>query len=106
LLWGLVAVAVIGAPLVEEIVFRGLLQTALRHARIVLRRWGVIVVASAVFTGIHVGAADWHAMPALFVLSLGLGFLYERTGSLWAPILMHALFNASQIALTLLLTPA
>ena len=51
-------------------------------------------------------AADWHALPALFVLSLGLGWLYERTGSLWAVMLMHALFNASQITFTLLMPPS
>ncbi len=44
------------------------------------------------------GGVPWQALPTLFVLSLALGYVYERTGWLWAPILVHALFNATNIA--------
>ncbi len=37
----------------------------------------------------------------LALLSLGLGALYERTGNLWAAILMHAAFNGVQMILFL-----
>jgi membrane protease YdiL (CAAX protease family) len=40
-------------------------------------------------------------MPPLFVLAVCFGYVYERTGKLWAPILMHALFNATSITLAL-----
>jgi membrane protease YdiL (CAAX protease family) len=43
-------------------------------------------------------------MPGLLILAVILCLLYERTGSLWAPITMHALFNAATIA-TLILWP-
>ena len=34
------------------------------------------------------------SIPAIFVLSLALGYLYEKTGSLVCTIAMHATFNA------------
>jgi len=40
-----------------------------------------------------------HALIGLFVFGLGLGWAYERTGRLWAPIAMHALFNAGNLML-------
>ena len=44
-----------------------------------------------VFAALH--APQWPAPIPLFVLALGLGIVYERTGSLLAPICMHAVFN-------------
>jgi membrane protease YdiL (CAAX protease family) len=43
--------------------------------------------------------APWHALAALFVLSLGFGWVYEKTGRLEAAVTMHALFNAANVAL-------
>jgi len=42
------------------------------------------------------------AAGGLFVLALALTIVYESTASLWAPILMHALFNALTVMTTLL----
>ena len=39
---------------------------------------------------VHSDLAHW---PALFVLALGLGYAYEKSGSLFRPIFMHAMFN-------------
>ncbi len=50
-----------------------------------------IVLSSMIFAGLH--ADQWPAPIALFLLALGLGYVYERTGSLLAPICMHAVFN-------------
>jgi membrane protease YdiL (CAAX protease family) len=36
--------------------------------------------------------------PSLFVLALGLGYTYEKSGSLLRPIFMHALFNGINVA--------
>jgi membrane protease YdiL (CAAX protease family) len=33
-------------------------------------------------------------MPAIFILSLCLGAVYERTNNLWMPLGMHIAFNA------------
>ncbi|MAE63919.1 MAG: hypothetical protein CMJ18_06565 [Phycisphaeraceae bacterium] len=85
--------AVIAAPLIEEIVYRGLFQTVLLAQDGVSHRWSVILIASVVFTLVH-ATLPWQVLPQLFVLSLLLGWLYERTGSLWPSILVHVLFNA------------
>jgi membrane protease YdiL (CAAX protease family) len=93
----LVVLAVLAAPVLEEVMYRGLLQEAL--IQLGLKRWPAIALTSVAFAAAHVGAADHHVLPALFVLSLALGWAYEKTGRLWAPILMHALFNAGNFAL-------
>ncbi|MHC4947932.1 MAG: lysostaphin resistance A-like protein [Planctomycetota bacterium] len=90
---------VVAAPLVEEVMYRGLVQEALRRAG--LGPWPAVVAASAVFTLMHVGSIAPHALVALFVLSLGLGWIYERTGRLAAPIALHALFNAGNLLVAL-----
>jgi membrane protease YdiL (CAAX protease family) len=55
------------------------------------RAGAAIVLTSLIFAALH--AAQWPAPIPLFVLALGLGVVYQRTGSLLAPICMHALFN-------------
>jgi hypothetical protein len=91
--------AIVLAPLFEELLFRGHIQTAILHTfsrsgRSPLIRWLAILLASVIFTISH--SEGW-MMPPIFVLSLCLGYAYERTGSLWVPMLMHAAFNATNI---------
>jgi membrane protease YdiL (CAAX protease family) len=88
-----IILAVVVAPLVEEILFRGLLQTMIRSY--LNRPWLVIMITSVLFARVHQNAEHW---PALFVLAMGLGYAYEKSGSLWQPIFMHALFNGLTIA--------
>lgn len=80
-------VAVVLAPLVEEVVFRGMLLSSLRPR---VGDLSAIVVSSLVFAAVHVLP---FAMPPIFLLSVGLGWLYVRTDSLWTPIAAHAVFN-------------
>ncbi len=94
-----IAGATVLAPVAEEVLFRGLLQSGV--LRLTGRAWPAIVVTSAAFAAVHIGVAEWHALGALFVLGVCLGVAYERTGRLWIPITMHALFNAANIALAL-----
>ncbi len=91
-------------PLLEEVLYRGILQRTL--TALDLGGWTGIVITSVVFVTMHVGAARWHALPALFVLSLGFGWVYERTGRLAAPIAMHIMFNALNLALAWLTVDA
>ncbi len=91
--------AVVLAPVLEELVYRGLLQTVLLGLVGPGGRWLVLVVAAAVFSVVHVGAVHWMQLPVLFVLGLLLGGLYERTGSLVVPIVVHMVFNAVSTAL-------
>jgi membrane protease YdiL (CAAX protease family) len=53
--------------------------------------WNAIVVTSLFFAAVH--AAQWPAPIPIFVLSLVLGTIYYRTGSLIASICMHGAFN-------------
>jgi membrane protease YdiL (CAAX protease family) len=107
-------VAILVAPVLEEMLFRGLVQTTLRslfemrysinvnpesdikHPE--LRIWLAIVVSSAFFALMHANAGHW---PALFVLGICMGYAYEKSGSLLRPIFIHALFNATTILATL-----
>jgi membrane protease YdiL (CAAX protease family) len=60
--------------------------------------WPAVVLTSLFFAIVHL--PQWPAPIALFVLSLALGTVYQRTGSLIASIFMHATFNGlSTIAL-------
>ncbi|MBX6313396.1 MAG: CPBP family intramembrane metalloprotease [Isosphaeraceae bacterium] len=54
------------------------------------------LLTSLLFAAVHF--AQWPAPIPLFLLALGLGYLYQRTGSLVAPIAMHASFNGISTA--------
>ena len=88
------------APIVEEILFRGLLFGALRPYNRVLA-W---IISVAAFCLYHVWqyALDDPALllSALLYLpgSLAFNFAYERGGSLWPPILYHALINLMAVS--------
>jgi membrane protease YdiL (CAAX protease family) len=102
--WGAIGAVVIGAPLVEEFIYRGCLQSALDRAcrgfAIAPRAWPV-VITSLIFMAAHATIAEPRALVTLFALSLTFGAAYRRTGSLAAPFVMHALFNAANIAMAL-----
>ncbi len=96
----IIFLAVVIAPLVEEMLFRGMIQTTLRSY--IRRPWPAIIITSILFASVHVNATHW---PALFALAMGLGYSYERSGSLFRPIFMHALFNGLTIAAALAESP-
>lgn len=87
------------APIMEEVLYRGLLQRTM--VQIGLQRWWAIVFTSLGFALMHGGVAEPYALPALFVLSLAFGWAYEKTGRLSASITMHSLFNAANLAMAL-----
>ncbi len=89
----LIASALVLAPLVEEFLFRGLLQPALTAWS--RRPWLVIVVCGAAFGLFHHPLT--HVEPALTVFGVFLGFLYAKTGSLTLVILTHAIFNGKTL---------
>ncbi len=93
--WGWRVAAVVSAallaPLAEELFYRGLVQSWVRK-RLGGRPWPAVLITSAAFAACHYNQLQ--AVPGLFLLSVGLGYVYERTGRLAAPILMHGLFNA------------
>jgi len=83
------------APVFEEMLFRGILQSVMRG--LTTRPWEAIVITSVVFALSH---PHTH-LPALFALSCCMGYAYEKSGSLLRPILIHALFNAASITAAL-----
>ena len=81
-------------PLIEEILFRGYLQSWCQQ------RWGLkssIFFTAIVFTFFHyemsLGLGNVEILSALFVMALFLSYLKEKYQSLWAPIALHASFN-------------
>jgi membrane protease YdiL (CAAX protease family) len=91
----IVIFAIVFAPVCEELFFRGFAYPALKQ------RWGTwaaLTTVSAAFAVIHLHLPS---VGPLFALAVGLGLSYELTGSLLAPITMHALFNATNVAVLL-----
>ncbi len=82
-------------PILEEILFRGFLQTFLRSW---CTRWGSLLITACIFSLVHFGIAqeisNFTILSALFPLSILLGYLYEREQNLWAPIGLHIVFNS------------
>jgi membrane protease YdiL (CAAX protease family) len=97
-LWVIGFLVIVPGPILEEILYRGVLQRAVRA--LVHDRWLGIVGTSLIFSVMHADVAQPQAVAGIFVLSLGFGWAYERTGRLIAPIVMHMLFNAANVALT------
>ncbi|HWE04557.1 MAG TPA: type II CAAX endopeptidase family protein [Tepidisphaeraceae bacterium] len=126
--WILVFGAAVVAPLWEEFLFRGHIQTLLKRGLVTLssprlpgmegfagyapmnvpinpnpipfaeivdpppvwQTWLAIVLTSVLFAMMH---PMW-MRPPIFILSLGLGYCYERTGNLWTNMTVHCLFNS------------
>ena len=82
------AYGVIGAPILEELLFRGFIQPPM-VARFGLT--GGIVLTSVVFGLAHV-AAPWAVVPTAVVGGVA-GWLRYRTGNLGTSIVFHAVYN-------------
>ena len=94
------AMVILIAPIMEEVLYRGLVQRTL--VQVGLPRWWAIILTSLAFALMHMRIVDIYVLPALFVLSLGFGWAYEKTGRISASITMHILFNAANLAVALL----
>ena len=88
-------------PLLEELVFRGLLQGQLLRLTEQgggPRRIGPVSWANGLttlaFVAVHLGAQPWPWALAVAAPSLVLGHLRERLGSVWPAVLLHAVYNA------------
>lgn len=93
----LVFVGLVALPaIVEELLFRGFLFTRLRKALSFV--WTTVVV-SLVFGALHLqlggGSAPlWSVMVDTAILSIVLCYVREKTGSIWAGVLIHGLKNS------------
>lgn len=84
-------VVIFCAPLLEELIFRGYLFKAWRHSRLGLS--GTLLLTSGLFTALHISQYNWMILAMIFVLSIILGLAREKSGSLWVPIILHAINN-------------
>ena len=96
----LVTAAVL-APISEEIIFRGVMVTAWARTS---PAWSAILRSAVLFAGVHIlttsGDSFGPAATLAFVIAatrlpvaIGLGWVYLRSGTIWASIGMHAAFN-------------
>ncbi len=92
----IVIATVIMAPIVEEIVFRGLIYTRLKKGMPAI----VAVILSSAFFGLAHGQWLWMLYTAVF--GMVLVWVYERTKSLFASMLLHFGYNLCSVLLSLL----
>ncbi len=86
--------AVVAAPLCEEFIFRGLVFGGLRRS---MGMAPAIVMSAALFAIVHPPVS----MAPVFVLGLVTAYAYERSRSLLAPVLVHAVYNGALLVLQL-----
>ena len=90
LLW-LTVLAVCAAPVFEEFIFRGLIFGGLRRS---LGLGASVLASAAIFALVHPAAS---VIP-VFGLGVAAALVYERTGFLLGPMVVHAVYNAAVIA--------
>jgi len=93
----LVLMVVSVGPLVEELLFRGVLLSAL------LQRWHAgwaVAISSLAFALIHLPGLQyqWYALPELALLALVLAWLRLRSGSIWPAVVAHGVNNLLAVA--------
>ncbi len=86
------------APVIEEWVFRGYLQTYLKKK---FKFPYALFLSSTIFTLCHLslsqGLSNISLLVSLFVLALFLGFLYEKQGNLISSVTLHITFNSISV---------
>lgn len=100
--WSVALAAVIGAPIAEELVFRGLLYGVFRSSPVGPVVGGV--VTALVWASIH-AQYTVYGVVAIFLIGLYLAWVREKTGGVIGPIVCHAVYNAAVLSV-ILLAPA
>ncbi len=91
-------------PVMEELMFRGALFTAIAQSPI--GRWGAVVITAALWALMHALSAPWLFVSLIFLMGLLLGVILLRWGSLWLTIACHCLWNTLSSASIFALTGA
>lgn len=101
--WVVIASVVLGAPIVEELVYRVFIQSAI--VRVIGGVWPGVLITAGIFAAVHrfggENAVPWVALAPIFVLGLAMGIAFERTKRVGVPILMHMAFNAVNVGMAL-----
>jgi sodium transport system permease protein len=82
------------AGVCEELLYRGPIQAALLRS---LPRWPALLVGAALFSAAHM---DLHGFPIRMVLGLVLGYVVWRGGSIFPAMVLHGVYNATQLGIT------
>jgi len=85
--WATFVLTVIFAPIIEEILFRGILFPAIKY------RYGII--AGILVSGVLFGLAHLNPLQILVIIPMGiyLAIMYQRTKSIYPGIILHATWN-------------
>ena len=106
-LWGTVLLAVVLAPIVEELLFRSLLFAPL----LTFNRLAAYLISGLAFGFLHIAAFLFTQPSPLLLLTIlmylpagiALAWAYEKSGNIITPMLLHALMNVVAIFVTTLL---
>lgn len=82
----------LGAPIAEELIFRGQLFAALSQTRLGVS--GTTLVTSALWAAMHM-TEPWLSVGLIFIMGLMFGWMLYRFGSLWLTMACHAMWNAT-----------
>jgi membrane protease YdiL (CAAX protease family) len=93
---GFLVLALVVGPVMEEVVFRGYLQSALARR---MPGWGAILITSFVFMAGHGPTILW---PMYFIYSVAWGWIFMHTRSLKTAILIHMLSNLFYTVITVM----
>jgi len=98
--WIAVPAIGVGAPVSEELMFRGFLLSALAASPLGFRR--ATLAVTSVWTALHVGYSIF-GLAEVFLVGLFLAWLLWRTGSLLVPLVCHTIYNCSLLVALMLL---
>jgi len=110
--------AVLLAPVVEELLYRRYLQGGLIGVLAVGGtaggraadgsggragvRWLGVLITTGLFVSMHAGVVPPPMLVSIGVVGLSCGIAMERTGRVLVPVVMHMLFNLANVGITLL----
>lgn len=100
--WAIILAAVVLAPLWEEVTFRGFYLSALAKSR--LGFWPAALLSSGLWTLLHFGYS-WPGLASVFLAGMGMSWIMQRTGSMRAVVVAHAVVNAFSLTVILLFAP-
>ncbi len=86
---------VVAAPLAEELFFRGLLFRAIQA------RWGLalgMAISGLLFALVHFEVS---VVIPFWGIGMLFAFAYYQSGSLWTPVIAHAIFNGVSFIVTI-----
>lgn len=93
----IIFVVVIGAPAVEELMYRGFIQGSLERS---IAPVGALVLSAVWFTVVHLQPVEF---PGLFAFAIVLGWCRLKTGRIGMSIVAHVAFNVTGLAIIALM---